>query len=193
MEEDESALITQYQAQGVSVALRILERILFSVEDLYTGQEETREGIIVSLANPLSLGERARLADLVQQARAAIETLAGRFDLYHETADLAREVAYGQLGTLTDRDLASQLNRATCLSLLLNVIAVWNTRYMQAALEHLEARGYVVLASDLEHLSPVISAHILLHGTHHFDLQAPKKRQGQLRSLRVAGLAGPQF
>lgn len=103
---------------------------------------------------------------------------------------LAREVAYGQLGILTERDFAGQLNRATCLSLLLNVIAVWNTRYMQAALEHLRGNGYVVRSSDLAHLSPVISAHILLHGTHHFDLQAPKRRQGQLRPLRVGG---PQF
>ena len=103
---------------------------------------------------------------------------------------LARLVAYGQLGTLTDRDLASQLNRTTCLSLLLNVIAVWNTRYMQAALEHLGASGYEMVASDLEHLSPVISGHILLHGTHHFDLQATKRRQEQLRPLRIGG---PKF
>lgn len=101
---------------------------------------------------------------------------------------LERDIAYGQLGMLTDRDLASQLNRATCLSLLLNVIAVWSTRYMQAGLDHLRADGYAVLDSDLEHLSPVLSGHILLHGSHHFDLQAPKKRQGQLRPLRIAAL-----
>ena len=53
---------------------------------------------------------------------------------------LARDVAYGQRGVLTDRDFASQLNRATCLSLLLNIIAVWNTRYMQAALDHLRGQ-----------------------------------------------------
>ncbi len=98
---------------------------------------------------------------------------------------LARLVAYGQLGILTDRDLTSQLNRATCLSLLLNVIAVWNTRYMQAALDHLRATEYPVLESDLEHLSPILSGHINLHGSHHFDLQAPKKRRGQLRPLRT--------
>jgi TnpA family transposase len=98
---------------------------------------------------------------------------------------LARLVAYGQLGVLTDRDLTSQLNRATCLSLLLNVIAVWNTRYMQAALDHLRATEYPILASDLEHLSPILSGHINLHGSHHFDLQAPKKRRGQLRPLRT--------
>jgi hypothetical protein len=101
---------------------------------------------------------------------------------------LARLVAYGQLGILTDRDLTSQLNRATCLSLLLNVIAIWNTRYMQAALDHLRATGYPVLESDLEHLSPILSGHINLHGSHHFDMQAPKKRQGQLRPLRTTEL-----
>lgn len=99
---------------------------------------------------------------------------------------LARDVAYGQLGMLTDRDFASQLNRATCLSLLINVLAVWNTRYLQAALDHLRAEGYPVLERDLEHLSPLLSGHINLHGSHHFDFQAPKKRQGQLRPLRTA-------
>ncbi len=99
---------------------------------------------------------------------------------------LARDVAYGQLGALTERDFASQLNRATCLSLLINVIAVWNTRYLQAALDHLRAQGYPVQEGDLEHLSPLLSTHIHLHGSHHFDFQAPKKRQGQLRPLRVA-------
>ncbi len=101
-------------------------------------------------------------------------------ELVHSLAHL---VAYGQLGVLTDRDLTRQLNRATCLSLLLNVIAVWDTRYMQAALDHLRAMQYPVLESDLEHLSPILSGHINLHGSHHFDLQAPKKRQGHLPPL----------
>jgi hypothetical protein len=71
-------------------------------------------------------------------------------------------------------------------SLILPLLAVWNTRYMQAALDHLRAEGYPVLEQDLEHLSPLLSGHINLHGSHHFDFQAPKKRQGQLRPLRTA-------
>lgn len=117
-----------------------------------------------------------------QPYRRRVGRMLNKGELVHS---LARLVAYGQLGVLTDRDLTSQLNRATCLSLLLNVIAVWNTRYMQAALDHLRATEYPVLESDLEHLSPILSAHINLHGSHHFDLQAPKKRQGQLRPLRT--------
>jgi hypothetical protein len=30
--------------------------------------------------------------------------------------------------------------------------------------------GYPVQESDLEHLSPILSGHINLHGSHHFDL-----------------------
>jgi Tn3 transposase DDE domain len=56
---------------------------------------------------------------------------------------------------------------------------------MQAALDHLRATGYPVQDSDLEHLSPIASAHINMHGSHHLDLQAPKKHKGQLRPLRT--------
>src|SRR5262245_12067835 len=94
---------------------------------------------------------------------------------------LARDLAYGQHGTLADHDVASQLNRATCLSLLMNVIAVGNTRYMQAALDHLRQAGYPVHDEDLGHLSPILSEQSNLHGSHQFDFQASKKRQGQLR------------
>ncbi len=65
------------------------------------------------------------------------------------------------------------------------MIAVWNTRYMQAALDHLRAAGYSVLESDLEQLSSILLGHINLHGAHHFDVQATKKPQGQLRPLRT--------
>ncbi|HEX4206728.1 MAG TPA: Tn3 family transposase [Ktedonobacteraceae bacterium] len=66
-----------------------------------------------------------------------------------------------------------------------DIIAVWNTRYIQAALDHLQATGYPVQESNLEHLSPITSAHINLHSSHHLDLQTPKKRKGQLRPLRT--------
>jgi len=101
------------------------------------------------------------------------------------THSLMRDLSYGQLGRLSDRDFASQLHRATCLSLLVNAIAVWNTRYMQAAIDYLRATGYPVNDADLPHLSPLLWEHINLHGSHHFDVHAPKKRKGALRPLRV--------
>jgi hypothetical protein len=54
------------------------------------------------------------------------------------------------------------------------------------ALDHLRQTGYPVQNEDLGHLSPILSGHINLHGSHPFDFQAPKKRQGQLPPLRIA-------
>jgi len=54
---------------------------------------------------------------------------------------------------------------------------------MEAALNHLRASGYPVQDSDLEHLSPITSAHINLHGSHHLDLQAPQKAERATASL----------
>jgi TnpA family transposase len=62
-----------------------------------------------------------------QPYRRRIGRMLNKGEALHSLACL---VAYGQLGILTDRDLTSQLNRATCLSLLLNVITVWNTQYL---------------------------------------------------------------
>lgn len=96
---------------------------------------------------------------------------------------LARELFFGQQGLFRERDYEAQLNRATCLSLLINAIVVWNTRYMSAALEHLRSSGHEVDEADLEHLSPLLSEHINVHGSYHFDLSGPSRRQG-LRPLR---------
>lgn len=46
---------------------------------------------------------------------------------------LAREVFFGQQGLFRERDYLGQLNRATCMSLIINAIVVWNTRYMLVA------------------------------------------------------------
>jgi hypothetical protein len=83
---------------------------------------------------------------------------------------LAREVCYARQGIFRERDLESLLNKASCLSLVINAIVVWNTRYMMAALDHLRGTGYPVRDEDLAFLSSLIWEHINMHGTYHFDL-----------------------
>ncbi|MGH2545188.1 MAG: Tn3 family transposase [Ardenticatenaceae bacterium] len=38
---------------------------------------------------------------------------------------LAREIFFGQQGLFRERDYLAQLNRATCMSLIINAIVVW--------------------------------------------------------------------
>jgi TnpA family transposase len=97
---------------------------------------------------------------------------------------LAREVFFGQHGLFRERDYDGQLNRATCMSVIINAIVVWNTRYMHAALTHLRAHGYPIHEEDLQHVTPLLWEHITFHGSYHFDLDEPDRQPG-LRTLRT--------
>jgi len=81
---------------------------------------------------------------------------------------LARDISYGRQGRFMDRGYEAQLNRASALSLVINAIAVWNTRYFEQAQTALTQQG-VVLSEDLwSHLSPFQWAHIHFNGSYRF-------------------------
>ena len=73
--------------------------------------------------------------------------------------------------------------RQLFLNLITNAVVVWNTVYMQAALEALREEGYAVKDEDLVHLSPARFAHIHRYGKYHFDVETARSRRG-LRPLR---------
>jgi TnpA family transposase len=49
----------------------------------------------------------------------------------------AREIFLGRQGRFGDRGYEAQLNRASALSLVINALTVWNTRYLKPAAEEL--------------------------------------------------------
>jgi len=117
-----------------------------------------------------------------ESLRLRIRSALNKGELLHS---LARDLFFGQQGLFRERDYEAQLNRATCLSLLINSIAVWNSRYEMAALEYLKENGHEFSEDDVSYLSPLLSKHINIHGTYHFDLSAPERREG-LRPLRTS-------
>lgn len=48
---------------------------------------------------------------------------------------LARAIFFNRLGEMRDRNFENQAYRASGLNLLVSAIILWNTRYLQAALE----------------------------------------------------------
>jgi TnpA family transposase len=86
-------------------------------------------------------------------------------------------------GAVSQKDEEDQNNQAACLNILTNAVIVWNTVYMQAALEALRVEGYAVQDEDLVHLSPARFAHIHRYGKYHFDVVTARSRSG-LRPLR---------
>jgi TnpA family transposase len=74
--------------------------------------------------------------------------------------DMAREISFGRQGRYGDRGYEAQLNRASALSLVINAIIVWNTRYLAAAAAELARRGQPIPDSAWSHLTPLLWEHV---------------------------------
>ena len=74
-------------------------------------------------------------------------------------------------------------HQAGCLNLITNAVIVWNTVYMNAAIESLKSEGYPVANEDLRYLSPARYGHVNPYGRFIFEIEEESNRQ-QLRPLR---------
>ncbi len=96
---------------------------------------------------------------------------------------LARIVFHGKRGELRQRYREGQEDHLGALGLVVNVIVLWNTIYMDAALNRLPAEGYDVREEDVARLSPLGFDHINMLGRYAFTLPNTVAR-GELRPLR---------
>jgi TnpA family transposase len=106
---------------------------------------------------------------------------------------LARDMFHGERGHIHHRYREGMEDQLGCLGLALNVVAVWNSRYMAQALEHLATNsGVRPDPQDLHHLSPLLHAHINMLGRYQFSIADPVA-QGRLRDLNTdPGLWGQE-
>jgi TnpA family transposase len=95
---------------------------------------------------------------------------------------LARRIFHGQRGELRQRYREGQEDQLGALGLVTNVVILWNTLYMDAALNHLRAEGGDVQPEDIARLSPLRYQHINFLGRYAFTL-AEQIAHGQLRPL----------
>lgn len=103
---------------------------------------------------------------------------------------MARALFFGKSGNLREKDWQNQLQRASCLNILLNIIVIWNTVYLQKAVEHIrESRG-VFDEALLKHVSPLNWGHIQLYGKYYFNsnLLLPESGFKPLRIQEENGL-----
>ncbi len=96
---------------------------------------------------------------------------------------LARVVFMHRLGEIRDRKPENQSYRASGLTLLTAAISLWNTVYMERAVDALKRKGMKINAQLLSHLLPLGWEHINLTG----DYIWKKNRiptSGKFRRLR---------
>ncbi|MHA0044111.1 Tn3 family transposase [Deinococcus sp. PEB2-63] len=109
---------------------------------------------------------------------------------------VGRAVFHGHKGELRQRYREGMEDQLGALGLVVNAIVLWNTRYMQVALEELRQAGMDVQDEDVARLSPLLHEHVNMLGKYDFTLP-DAVAGGQLRPLRdpnspeewLAGLA----
>jgi TnpA family transposase len=79
---------------------------------------------------------------------------------------LARKCFFGERGELSQRYREGQEDQLGALGLVVNALILWNTCYMDAALNHLKSQGFEPKPEDLARLSSLRSRHFnVLSGT----------------------------
>jgi TnpA family transposase len=96
---------------------------------------------------------------------------------------VARVVFSGKRGELRQRYREGQEDQLGALGLVVNMIVLWNTIYMEAVLEQFRKEGYPVNEEDKARLSPLIHEHINTQGRHSFVMPEAVVK-GELRPLR---------
>ncbi|MDR0230577.1 MAG: Tn3 family transposase [Dysgonamonadaceae bacterium] len=81
---------------------------------------------------------------------------------------LARAIFFGKQGQFMEREMQDQLQRASALNILINAISVWNTVYLQKAIDYLKSENGLD-ENLLKHISPLAWAHINFLGEYSFN------------------------
>jgi TnpA family transposase len=97
---------------------------------------------------------------------------------------VARTICYGRRGEIRKAYREGQEDQLNALGLVTNAVILWNTLYMQAALEHLQAEGMTIYPEDQARLSPLQHKHLNVLGRFSFALADPIA-SGELRPLNL--------
>lgn len=101
---------------------------------------------------------------------------------------LAPAVFLNRLGEISDRSFENQRYRASGLNLVVTAIVLWNTVYLERAVQALRDTGKDVDDKLLPHLSQLGWKDIKLTGDYIWR-QSRQVEQGKFRSLRILGEA----
>ncbi len=97
--------------------------------------------------------------------------------------NVARKIFYGQRGELRKRYREGQEDQLGALGLVVNAVALWNSFYLDRAVEHLREQGEEAREEDLARVSPLAREHVHVLGRYQFTLEE-SVAEGGMRPLR---------
>ena len=95
-----------------------------------------------------------------------------------------RAICHGKRGEIRKPYREGQEDQLSALGLVTNATVLWNTIYMQAALDHLRDEGMEIRQEDLARLSQLQHKHVNVLGRYSFALAEPIAK-GELRPLHL--------
>lgn len=90
---------------------------------------------------------------------------------------LAEKVFHGRKGQLFQRYYQGMEDQLGALGIVLNCLVLWNTAYIDKALQTLRAQGYQLRDEDVARLSPFIRRHFNVRGRYSFYRPEPGARR----------------
>ncbi len=97
--------------------------------------------------------------------------------------DLKRDICYWKRGELQQPHREGQEDQLHALALVTNAVIIWNTLYMQVALDALQKAGYDVDPNDKKRLYPLGHGYINIVGKYSFNVPE-EVLKGNLRHLQ---------
>ena len=86
---------------------------------------------------------------------------------------LARWLFFAEQGEFRTSDFEMIMNKASCLSLLSNVVVLWNTLQIERIVSELRAGGKTIRDEDLVHVWPLQRRHITPNGVYFANRTMP--------------------
>ncbi|MEQ4726272.1 transposase, partial [Nonomuraea sp. B19D2] len=86
---------------------------------------------------------------------------------------LARKICHGNGGKIRKAYREGQEDQLAALGLVVNAVALWNSKYLSAAVDQLRAHGVPVKDEDAARLSPLGHAHLNVLGRYAIASSAP--------------------
>ncbi len=95
---------------------------------------------------------------------------------------VARTICYGKLGEIRKHYREGQEDQLSALGFVTNAVVLWNTIYIQKALDKLQEDGLEIFEEDIARLSPLQYKHINVLGRYSFTINE-NVMKGELRQL----------
>ncbi|MFI9846761.1 Tn3 family transposase [Nonomuraea sp. NPDC051941] len=96
---------------------------------------------------------------------------------------LARKICHGNGGKIRQAYREGQEDQLAALGLVVNAVALWNSKYLSAAVDQLRAHGVPVKDEDAARLSPLGHAHLNVLGRYAIASSAPPEGLRQLGEI----------